>query len=95
MVERDQLVAHDLVAHQMRETVDAGFGERDCIVVIENVRGDLEAVLVCFVDHGARHRDRQLGRAAAAVVDPDLHRVDLFGASSLHKARACSSVVTA
>ncbi len=84
--QRDQLVAHFLVAHEMREAVDAGFRERDRIIVIEDVGGHLEAGLVRLVDHGTRDRDRQPGRAAAAVVNPDLDGVDLLGGELAHVA---------
>src|SRR5262249_61140370 len=44
------------------------------------------AVLVALVDDGARQSDRQPGRAAAPVVDPDLDGVDLAGGVLLHGA---------
>ena len=46
----DQRVAHLPVANQMRERVDAGFRQRDGVVVVEDVRRGLEPVLVRFVD---------------------------------------------
>jgi len=49
---RDQFIAHYLVANEVREEIDAGFGERDRIVVIENMRGDFEPAVVRFLDRG-------------------------------------------
>ena len=43
----------------MRECIDAGFGERDRILVIEDMCRDLEALFVRFVDCRRRERDRK------------------------------------
>ena len=82
----DQRVAHLPVANQMRERVDAGFRQRDGVVVVEDVRRGLEPVLVRFVDGRARQRDRKTRRPAAAVVHPNLDDVDLPGRLLLHGA---------
>src|SRR5439155_27162020 len=66
------------------EAVDAGLRERHRVIVIEDVGGDLETRFVRLVDYGARDRDRQLWGATAAVVDPDLDRIDLPGHELAH-----------
>jgi hypothetical protein len=61
----------------VRETIDARVGQRDRIVVTEDVCRDLQAGLVALLDHRARQCDRQFRRAPAAIVDPDFQTVDL------------------
>ena len=63
----------------MREAVDTGIDEIDRIVVIEDVRDHGNAAHVCFIDDHAIERRRQFGRAAVAIVHPDLDAVDFAG----------------
>ncbi len=63
----------------MRKAIDARVDEIDRIVVIEDVRDHAQAAHVCFIDDHPIERRRQLGRAAVAIVDPDLDDVDFAG----------------
>jgi hypothetical protein len=83
----DELVVHVLVAHQMREAVDACGDEAFRIGEVEDVRVDADAVLVRFVDDGAVERRTQLRRAAVAIVHPDLDEVHLLRGELRARAR--------
>src|SRR2546425_7400063 len=74
----------------MREAVDAGGGELERVVVIENVCRDLEAEPVALLDRRTRQRNGELRRAATAVVDPDLDDIDLLCGLLLHGASRLS-----
>src|SRR6478736_3341339 len=69
----------------MREQIDARFGECDGIVLVENMRRDLDAVLMCFVDGRPRKWYRKPRRPTAPVVDPDLDDIDLSRSLFLHR----------
>src|SRR5262249_22436773 len=73
------------VPYQMGEVIDARGGKLDRVLVIEHVSRDLESEPVAFVDDDAGQRDRQAGRATAAVVDPDLDGIDLSGRKLQHR----------
>src|SRR5215469_2165344 len=70
----------------MGEGVDAGFRERDCVIVVEDMRRDLEALLVGFVNRRQRERDWKARRPASAVIDPDFDDIDLPGRLLLYGA---------
>ena len=79
----------------MRERVDAGFRQRDGVVVVEDVRRGLEPVLVRFVDGRTRQRDRKTRRRAAGLSTQILMMSTFLAACSCTARRICSSVVTA
>ena len=61
------------------------FDEIDGVGVIEDVRVDLQPVLVALVDDRPEEIRRQPGRAAVAIVHPDLDQVHLPGGELLHR----------
>src|SRR5439155_4748068 len=66
------------------EAVNAGADQVLDIGEFENVRKDVDVVLVRLVDDRAIKVGLELCDGAVAVVNPDLDHVDLFGGELLH-----------
>jgi len=61
----------------MRERIDPGLDEPLPVLLVEDVRGGTQAVLVRLLDGGFVLGRKDLVDIAVAVVDPDLDDVDL------------------
>src|SRR5262245_49926504 len=81
----DEIPIHFPVAHEMRQTVYACLHQPDRIVMVKDVRVDLESAAVPFVDDRAVNRRRHARRASAAIVYPDLDEVDTLGRQLAHR----------
>ena len=74
----DQRIIHGFVAHTVRQPIEAGLDQRFGVVHIENMRRNLDAVLVGVGDDGFAQIDGNLFFAAQMIVHPDLDDVDFL-----------------
>ena len=82
--ERQELVVHRRVAHDVHEHVDACSHDGLLIGECRRMRVNQHLVLVRLVDHRVVDLGRHLGIRAPPVVHPDLHAPDISGRHGLH-----------
>ena len=84
--EPDVLVVDLLVAHAVQEAFDAGADHQLGVGEVEHMADRAQPELLGLIGRGGEHLRRQLGGAAAAIVDPDLDEVGLERGELAHEA---------